>query len=66
MEELLNDLGRNAEPEADVASLVREKLKGNVNSTKHIMSELGWRKSTFKWGGVDYMRALSVRPGYSV
>lgn len=66
MEELLNELGQNAVPEADVAELVREKLKSNVNSTKHIMSELGWRKTTVKWGGVDYMRALLVRPSYSV
>jgi hypothetical protein len=66
MEELLNDLGQNAIPEAGVASLVREKLKSNVNSTKHIMSELGWSKTSVKWGGADYVRALWVRPGYSV
>lgn len=66
MEELLNELGKNAVPEADVAGLVRERLKSNVNSTKHIMSELGWRKVAVKWGGMDYKRALWVRPGYSV
>lgn len=30
------------------------------------MSELGWSKSKVKWGGVDYSRAIWVRPGYRI
>ena len=66
LEELLNRVVQNAVPEADVAQIVRETLKANVNSTKHLMTELGWTKTKVKWGGVDYARAIWVRPGFSV
>ena len=66
LEEMLNHLGQHVVPEADVARIVREKLKVNVNSTKHLMSELAWTKARAKWGGVDYARAIWLRPGFSV
>lgn len=41
-------------------------LKGNINSTKHLMSDLVWIKQAVKWGAVDHKRQLWVRPGYNV
>lgn len=66
LEELLSARGLNAIPEMEVARIVRECLKVNVNSTKHLMTELEWYKTKVKWGGTDYARAIWVRPGYSI
>lgn len=66
LEELLNGRGQHALPESDVVKLVSGELKANINSTKHLMSDLGWIKSAVKWGSVDYKRQLWVRPGYNV
>lgn len=66
LEELLNGRGQHAVPESDVVKLVSVELKANINSTKHLMSDLGWIKSAVKWGSVDYKRQLWVRPGYNV
>jgi len=66
LEEMLNHLNQHVVPEADVAQIVREKLKANVNSTKHLMSELSWTKAKVKWGSVDFARAIWIRPGFSV
>jgi hypothetical protein len=66
LEELLNEQGKNAISEADVTALMAEKIRGNINSTKHLMTELGWSKTKVKWGGVDYARARWVRQGFSV
>ncbi len=30
------------------------------------MAEIGWAKSKVKWGGVDYSRAIWVRPDFTV
>jgi hypothetical protein len=62
LEELLNKQGLNAVPEASVAQLVTRELKGNLNAIKHLMTDLGWTKQKAKWGGVDYSRAIWVRP----
>jgi hypothetical protein len=66
LEELLNGRGQHALPEGDVVKLVTGELRGNINSTKHLMSDLGWVKQAVKWGSVDYKRQLWVRPGYTV
>jgi hypothetical protein len=66
LEELMDARQLNAIPEGEVARIVREHLRANVNSTKHLMSELGWSKQKVKWGGIDYGRAIWVRPGYSI
>ena len=56
----------HAIPEAEVVEVVTSTLKANINTTKHLMSDLGWSKCAVKWGGVDYARQLWVRPGYTV
>lgn len=66
LEEQLNQLGRNVIPEAEVAQFVQQHLRGNINSIRHMMGELGWTKQSLKWGGKDYARAIWVRPGFSV
>jgi hypothetical protein len=66
LKELLDARGQNALPEAEVIEIVTGTLKANINTTKHLMSDLGWMKREVKWGGVDYARQLWVRPGFSV
>lgn len=64
--ELLNLRGQHVVPEADVVKLIREDLGQNPNSTRHMMTELGWSKSKVKWDGRDYSRAIWVREGFWV
>jgi hypothetical protein len=66
LEELLTGRGQHALPESDVVKLVTGELKGNINSTKHLMSDLGWIKQAVKWGGTDHKRQLWVQLGYTV
>lgn len=66
LQELLDGRKQNALPESEVVDLVTNTLKANINTTKHLMSDLGWSKVAVKWGGVDYARQLWVRPGYVV
>jgi hypothetical protein len=66
LEELLNGRKQHALPESDVVELVTGQLKANINSTKHLMSDLGWIKHGAKWGSVDHKRQIWVRPGYNV
>lgn len=66
LEELLDGRGQHVVPESDVVKIVTGELKGNINSTKHLMSDLGWIKQAVKWGSVDHKRQLWVRPGYNV
>lgn len=66
LKELLDAKKQNAIPEAEVVEVVTGTLKANINTTKHLMSDLGWSKCAVKWGGVDYARQLWVRPGFSV
>jgi hypothetical protein len=66
LEELVNGRQQHAIPESDVVELVTGQLKANINTTKHMMSDLGWIKQGVKWGSVDYKRQLWVRPGYIV
>lgn len=66
LQELLDGRKQNALPEAEVVDLVTDTLKANINTTKHLMTDLGWSKVAVKWGGVDYARQLWVRPGYIV
>jgi hypothetical protein len=66
LKELLDGKRQHAIPEAEVVEVVTGTLKANINTTKHLMSDLGWSKCAVKWGGVDYARQLWVRPGFSV
>lgn len=66
LQEHLDARGQHAVAEADVVEIVVGTLKANINTTKHLMSELGWSKRSVKWGGADYARQLWVRPGYTV
>ena len=64
LREYLAEMGQHAGPEADVAGIIAERLKGNPNQSKHLMTKLGWSKTSAKWGGKDYSRALWVDRGY--
>jgi hypothetical protein len=66
MKEHLAETRQHAVPEADVARIIAEELKGNVNQSKHLMTKLGWSKVQAKWGGKDYSRALWIDRGYWV
>jgi hypothetical protein len=66
LEELLDGRGQHALPESDVVKIVTQDFKANINTTKHLMSDLGWIKQAVKWGSVDHKRQLWVRPGYNV
>lgn len=66
LKELLDAQGMKAILEADVVRIVHDDLKANINTTKHLMSDLGWIKREVKWGKVDYGRQVWVRPGYTV
>lgn len=66
LSELLDERGQHAVPESDVVQLIREDLKQNPNSTRHMMTELGWSKVKAKWAGKDYSRAIWVREGFWV
>jgi hypothetical protein len=66
LKEHLDATKQHAIPESEVVEMVTGTLRANINSTKHLMSDLGWSKCAVKWGGVDYARQLWVRPGYRV
>jgi len=66
LDEHLNEMGVNAIPEANLVEFINNTLRGNANSLRHMMAGLGWSKSKVKWGGVDYARAIWIRPGFSV
>ncbi len=66
LKEYLDEMKQHAIPEAEVVEVITSKLKANINTTKYLMSDLGWSKREVKWGGVDYARQLWVRPGYTV
>ena len=66
LEEHLDGRGVNAIPEANLVEYVSKTLRGNVNSLRHMMAGLGWSKSKVKWGGVDYSRAIWMRPGFTM
>lgn len=66
LDENLNRRELNAIPQAKVVEIVTGELKQSPEATKHLLSELGWTKVMRKWGGIDYSRALWVRPGYVV
>jgi len=63
MQEYLDEDGKHAVAEAQIVWIVTDNLKVNINTTKHLMSDLGWVKRAVKWGGVDYNRLTWVRPG---
>lgn len=66
LEEHLNAQKYLVIPQDDVAKYVREELGSKASQVRHLMDELGWVKSTVKWGGADYARSIWTRPGYAV
>jgi hypothetical protein len=66
LKEHLDATGQHALPESEVVEMVTGTLRANINTTKHLMSDLGWSKCSVKWGRVDYARQIWVRPGYSI
>ena len=66
LEELLNKKGQFAVPEADVAMIVTNELGASINSTRHLMSDLGWSKKKVKWSGKLYARSIWIKKGFDV
>jgi hypothetical protein len=66
LEEHLNAQKYLVIPQDDVAKYVREELGAKASQVRHLMDELGWVKSSVKWGGADYARSIWTRPGYAV
>jgi hypothetical protein len=66
MRESLAEKKRHAVPEADVARIIAEDLRGNPNQSKHLMSQLGWTKCKAKWGGKDYARAVWIEESFRI
>ncbi len=64
--DLVAERGVHALPEAEVARIVAEDLKANINITKHLMPDLGWSKKQVKWDGCAYARSLWVEEGFWV
>ena len=64
--ELLDERGQFAIPESNVVTIVTDGLGASTNSTRHMMSDLGWLKKKVKWGGVKYARALWIKKGFNV
>lgn len=66
MEELLDEKGQCAIPESDVVLIVTDVLGASLNSTRHLMSDLGWLKKKVKWGGKNFARAIWIKKGFNV
>lgn len=64
LRELLAERGIHALRESEVTKIVKSELDGNMSSTKHLMTELGWSKDKVKWDGCEYARSLWVEKGY--
>ena len=45
---------------------VQQTLRGNINSIRHLMTQMGWHRHDVKWDGVDYARGIWIAPGCSV
>ncbi|MDF1671593.1 MAG: DUF5906 domain-containing protein [Roseovarius sp.] len=64
LREYLAEQGIHALPESDVSRIVKGELDGNISSTKHLMTELGWSKDKVKWGGRNFGKSLWVEKHY--
>ncbi|MEZ0468924.1 primase-helicase family protein [Phaeobacter sp. SYSU ZJ3003] len=65
LREHLDQAGCNCIAESELVSFVQQTLRGNIETIRHKMTELGWHRHTLKWGGVDHNRVLWIRDGYS-
>lgn len=66
LDERLDEDGRKAIGQKELADIVSTDLKMNANRLNHVMPELGWTKVKAKWGGRDHARALWVKTGYVI
>ena len=64
--DMIGRQGLHAVPEKEAARIVHEVLHANPNSTRHLMSQIGWTSTKVKWGGADYTRTVWTEDGYSV
>ena len=56
----------HAVPNAEAARIVREILHANPNSTRHLMSQIGWSANKAKWGGTEFSKSVWTDTGYYV
>ncbi len=66
VQEFLDERELNWVPQSALVTFTQGKLRGNENSIRHFMTELGWRKADVKFDGRDYKRAVWVRPDFTV
>lgn len=66
LRECLAGKGLHSIPDRDAANVVRDELGANINSTRHLMTELGWTPSKVKWGGCDYTRMVWTEKGHAI
>lgn len=66
LREILIEKDIHALAESDVVEIVKKSLDGNISSTKHLMTELGWSKDKVKWDGREYVKAIWVEKGFWV
>ncbi len=64
LREILTEEGIHALTDADAIRIIKTELDGNISSTKHLMTEIGWSKDKVKWGGREYSKAIWVEKGY--
>lgn len=62
LREALDYRGMVVVPQTALANMIRKELGGSTNQTKYLMDDLGWRKRSMKWGGVDHARVIWHRP----
>lgn len=62
LREALDDRGMVAIPQTALANMIRKDLGGSTNQTRYLKDDLGWRKRSMKWGGVDHARVIWHRP----
>ncbi len=66
LRELLAKAEVHAVSDKIAADIVREELGGNINSTRHLMSEIGWTSTKVKWDGAQFARSVWTEHGFTV
>jgi hypothetical protein len=57
-------LEHHAIPQTTVREYITKELRQNGKRSRHMTQEVDWTHSQVKWGTVDYVHALWVKPSY--
>lgn len=66
LREELAEKGQHAIPESDVTEILVKELHANISTTRHKMTELGWKRQKVKWSGNSFSKVIWVEEGYHV